>query len=317
MARRSLLVHLPSGIVYCSRFRHRRTVSDDEAPIEPSGRSTPLQAIRTSRITSPHSRRAVCCAGSIDRSTRTPSCIRWSAGSSRAGWPKRIARRFCSPMSPTARAGPMTCRWRWARWQPRRRSMRSAWGGTVEEIGAKWMHAIANPIPPVRVDSPPCQDIVIEGAALTNGRGLETLPVPVSTPGYDAAPYLVATLVITRDPDTGVRNMGTYRGALKASDRLGVRMATRVGGAGGYLHWQKYQARGEPMPCAVVVGARRRRSRTAVRRSSPSARTRWPWRAGIVGRADSRRQGRDGGPRSARRCGNRHRRPRGHRAAGA
>ena len=79
--------------------------------------------------------------------------------------------------------------------------------------------------------------------------------MPVSTPGYDAAPYLVATLVITRDPDTGVRNMGTYRGALKASDRLGVRMATRVGGAGGYLHWQKYQARGEPMPCAVVVGA--------------------------------------------------------------
>ena len=128
-------------------------------------------------------------------------------------------------------------------------------GATVEEIGAKWMHAIANPIPPVRIDSPPCQQIVIEGAALTNGRGLETLPVPVSTPGYDAAPYLVATLVITRDPDTGVRNMGTYRGALKASDRLGVRMATRVGGAGGYLHWQKYRARGEPMPCAVVVGA--------------------------------------------------------------
>ena len=128
-------------------------------------------------------------------------------------------------------------------------------GGTVEEIGAKWLHAIANPIPPVRVDSPPCQEIVVEGAALTSGGGLETLPVPVSTPGYDAAPYLVATLVITRDPDTGVRNMGTYRGALKASDRLGVRMATRVGGAGGYLHWQKYQARGEPMPCAVVVGA--------------------------------------------------------------
>jgi 4-hydroxy-3-polyprenylbenzoate decarboxylase len=81
------------------------------------------------------------------------------------------------------------------------------------------------------------------------------LPVPISTPGYDAAPYLSATLVITKDPETGIANMGTYRGALKAPDRLGVRMATRVGGAGGYLHWQKYQARGEPMPVAVVVGA--------------------------------------------------------------
>ena len=127
-------------------------------------------------------------------------------------------------------------------------------GVSVEEIGAKWLHAIANPISPVRVDSPPCQEIIVRGKALINGSGLETLPVPISTPGYDAAPYLVATLVITKDPETGIRNMGTYRGALKASDRLGVRMATRVGGAGGYLHWQKYQNRGEPMPCAIAIG---------------------------------------------------------------
>ena len=48
--------------------------------------------------------------------------------------------------------------------------------------------------------------------------------------------------------------MGTYRGQLKKSDRLGVRMSARIGGAGGYLHWQKYRARGEPMPCAIVIG---------------------------------------------------------------
>src|SRR5262245_26093866 len=87
------------------------------------------------------------------------------------------------------------------------------------------------------------------------GGGLASLPVPVSTPGFDAAPYLTATLCITRDPDSGIRNMGTYRAALKATDRLGVRMATRIGGAGGYQHWLKYRARGEPMPCAIVVGA--------------------------------------------------------------
>ena len=60
--------------------------------------------------------------------------------------------------------------------------------------------------------------------------------------------------MITRDPDTGVQNMGTYRAALKAPDRLVVRMATRVGGAGGYQHYLKYQKRGEPMPCAIVLG---------------------------------------------------------------
>ena len=39
--------------------------------------------------------------------------------------------------------------------------------------------------------------------------------------------------------------MGTYRAALKAPDRLVVRMATRVGGAGGYQHYLKYQKRGD------------------------------------------------------------------------
>ena len=48
--------------------------------------------------------------------------------------------------------------------------------------------------------------------------------------------------------------MGTYRAALKAPDRLVVRMATRVGGAGGYQHYLKYQKRREPMPCAIVLG---------------------------------------------------------------
>jgi 4-hydroxy-3-polyprenylbenzoate decarboxylase len=48
--------------------------------------------------------------------------------------------------------------------------------------------------------------------------------------------------------------MGTYRGALKATDRLGVRMSSRIGGAGGYLHWLKYRERKEPMPCAIVMG---------------------------------------------------------------
>jgi 4-hydroxy-3-polyprenylbenzoate decarboxylase len=32
-------------------------------------------------------------------------------------------------------------------------------------------------------------------------------------------------------------------------------MSSRIGGAGGYLHWLKYQKMGKPMPCAIVVGA--------------------------------------------------------------
>jgi UbiD family decarboxylase len=128
-------------------------------------------------------------------------------------------------------------------------------GRPVEEIEAAWVRAITSPIPPILVGAPPCQAVMITGEELSGiGKGLTRLPVPISTPGFDAAPYLTATLCVTRDPETGIQNMGTYRAALKATDRLGVRMASRIGGAGGYLHWKKYNRRGEPMPCAIVVG---------------------------------------------------------------
>jgi UbiD family decarboxylase len=128
-------------------------------------------------------------------------------------------------------------------------------GRPVEEIEAAWVRAIASPIPPVLVGAAACQAVVITGEDLRGpGNGLARLPVPISTPGFDAAPYLTATLCVTRDPETGIQNMGTYRAALKATDRLGVRMSSRIGGAGGYLHWRKHNRRGEPMPCAIVLG---------------------------------------------------------------
>ena len=129
-------------------------------------------------------------------------------------------------------------------------------GRPVEEIGEAWMKAIANPIAPVRVTSPLCQEVVVTGDDLkAPGGGLAQLPVPISTPGFDAAPYLTATLCITKDPDSGVQNMGTYRAALKATDRLAVRMVAREAtGAGGYLHWLKYRDRKQPMPIAIVIG---------------------------------------------------------------
>ncbi|HJU18284.1 MAG TPA: UbiD family decarboxylase [Stellaceae bacterium] len=129
-------------------------------------------------------------------------------------------------------------------------------GAPVAEIEAKWRHAIAHPIAPRRVDRAVCHEVVLKGAALQGeGHGLDLLPIPISTPGFDSAPTLTATNVITRDPATGVQNMGTYRAALKAPDRLVVRMATRVGGAGGYLHYLAHQKRGDKeMPCAIVLG---------------------------------------------------------------
>src|SRR3979490_331732 len=128
-------------------------------------------------------------------------------------------------------------------------------GQPVDAIGEAWMRAIADPIAPVAVSAPRCQEIVLRGDDLKAPGGLASLPVPISTPGFDSAPYLTATLCVTRDPDTGIQNMGTYRAALKASDRLVVRMVAReASGAGGYLHWLKYRERGEPRPIPLRVG---------------------------------------------------------------
>jgi UbiD family decarboxylase len=128
-------------------------------------------------------------------------------------------------------------------------------GVPVEDIGRVWVKAMAEPIAPVLVEDAPCQEVVLTGDELAaEGGGLATLPVPISTPGFDSAPYLTATLCVTKDPESHIQNMGTYRAALKANDRLGVRMASRLSGAGGYLHWEKYKKLGQPMPCAIVIG---------------------------------------------------------------
>ena len=125
----------------------------------------------------------------------------------------------------------------------------------IEDIGSAWEHAIANPIAPRVVEHAPCQEVVITGKDLEGpGHGLESLPIPISTPGFDAAPYLTATCVVTRDPDSGIQNIGTYRGHLKAPTRLGMMTLTSLR-AGGYEHWRKHHARDQAMPVAIVIGA--------------------------------------------------------------
>jgi 4-hydroxy-3-polyprenylbenzoate decarboxylase len=62
------------------------------------------------------------------------------------------------------------------------------------------------------------------------------------------------TGVITRDPETGVQNLATYRGQLKGRSRLGLMTLMNLR-SGGYAHWAKFAKRKEPMPIAVVLGS--------------------------------------------------------------
>jgi UbiD family decarboxylase len=143
---------------------------------------------------------------------------------------------------------------------------RIGFGKPLAEIGAAWINAIAAPIAPRLVAEAPCQEIVIEGDALEEpGQALDGVPVPISTPGWDNGPYLSAGHFITKDPDTGVQNLGNYRGQVKGRRRLGMNPSVELR-AGIYAHWQKYKARGERMPAAVVVGCPPVISYTAVQK---------------------------------------------------
>ena len=125
-----------------------------------------------------------------------------------------------------------------------------------EEIDARWVAAAQKPIPPRLVEDAPCHEVVITGKDLDKpGQGLDGIPLPISTPGWDIAPYATLSQYITRDPDTGVQNMGNYRGQVKARRRLGMNPSLELR-PGIYNHWEKLRAQGfKKLPCAVVLGA--------------------------------------------------------------
>jgi UbiD family decarboxylase len=129
-------------------------------------------------------------------------------------------------------------------------------GCAFEEMDGRWLRAIQSPIAPRIVEDAPCHEIVIEGSALDQpGNGLDGIPLPISTPGWDAAPYATLSQYITRDPDTGIQNMGNYRGHVKAPRRLGMNPSLELR-PGIYNHWEKLRARGfKKLPTAVVLGA--------------------------------------------------------------
>jgi UbiD family decarboxylase len=128
-------------------------------------------------------------------------------------------------------------------------------GCDVEKIKEKWDQAEQHPLAPVFVENPRCQDIVIEGDDLNRpGNGVDALPIPISTPGFDNAPYASCSMFITKDPDTGQQNIGNYRAMVKSRTRMGMNPEIELN-QGIHEHFLKYKARGEKMPVALMLGA--------------------------------------------------------------
>ena len=124
-------------------------------------------------------------------------------------------------------------------------------GCKPEQMWDKWQQAFRSPITPVLVSNGSVQEMIQRKDELKRAGGLDQFPVPISTPGFDGAPFITAGHWVTKDPETGIRNVGNYRGHLKAQDRVSI-----FPGPGQHVlaHWQKCQARKIPLEAAIVVG---------------------------------------------------------------
>lgn len=132
-------------------------------------------------------------------------------------------------------------------------------GTTPDLIYETWTKAFQNPIRPVEVTSAPVKEIIKMG----DEANVLELPVPISTPGKDKAPFFSAPSVITKDPDTGVQNVGCYRLMVMDKKRI-VFSSIRPSQGGGSHYYAKYEPRNEPMPVAIAIGPDPAISLTAV-----------------------------------------------------
>ncbi|HLY65881.1 MAG TPA: UbiD family decarboxylase, partial [Chloroflexota bacterium] len=93
-----------------------------------------------------------------------------------------------------------------------------AMGTTQDQIPALWSKAQSEPIAPVQVATGACKEVVCRDSEVD----VTILPNSVWTPDLDPGPFITAGLVVTRDPETGARNVGTYRLQVKGPRQLGV-----------------------------------------------------------------------------------------------
>ncbi|MBI2953603.1 MAG: UbiD family decarboxylase [Chloroflexi bacterium] len=120
-----------------------------------------------------------------------------------------------------------------------------------EEVMEKWAQAQLHRIEPKMIEYSPVHDEIHMGDRLFEHGGLEELPVPISTPGFDNAPYFTCANWVSRDPETGIRNVGNYRAMIKAPGRTGIHCQGVQHLA---IHWEKCRQRGIPLQAAISIG---------------------------------------------------------------
>lgn len=126
-----------------------------------------------------------------------------------------------------------------------RRLVAFALGWDEKDLMRRWLECLEKPIAPVRVETGPCKEVRVPVPDLTK------FPVPITWHDGDNGPYITFAQVITKDPDTGRRNVGIYRLEIHGPDRLGASIARIHHGAVNHL---KNERRGKDCEFALAIG---------------------------------------------------------------
>ena len=118
------------------------------------------------------------------------------------------------------------------------------------EINEKWCAGVTHPIEAEMVESGPVHGVVITGDELDSG-GLQQLAIPAEAPGFGRT-VRTTTQVITKDVDTGIRNVGTCSGHLVGTRHIALGMSPSNHGT---MHLMKCREKGIRLQVAIVVGA--------------------------------------------------------------
>ncbi len=118
---------------------------------------------------------------------------------------------------------------------------------TMVDLMKVWVEKNEQKIPPKWVDSGPCKENIMMGDEVD----LFKFPAPKFYPRDGGRFFGTAHFVVTKDPETGWINVGTYRLQLFEENHLGTQF---IKGKHADIMLKKYQAMGKPMPVAVVVG---------------------------------------------------------------
>jgi UbiD family decarboxylase len=126
-----------------------------------------------------------------------------------------------------------------------------ALGCAPDGIVERWSEVHSRYIEPRLVADGPVMEEIHEGDDVLEHDGILEFPHPISTPGFDPAPYFTSPFWVTKDPETGIRNVGTYRVMVKAAGRGGmmVHQSQHIG-----LHLQRARERGENLEAAIILG---------------------------------------------------------------